>query len=439
MFQSRLPNKARYAVLIVVATISLIGGLSLQGLSLAAVYFAVLPVFACYALIVRPSLARRLRYYHVLYVLLLTAMVAGYLMILARVVPQLRVRWMEVPLAVWFLLTMHLVVWLMDRILDVALSAAFGLAGLGPTAASPRRLQIPKTAIRVLCLLAVAGPYILALFAVHWIKFTDNSDPMRQCAMAFEPARFQTADGVSLDGWFLPAATAPSDTTVIVVPGRGMPKGCSLNYAQMLCLARCNVLLFDLRGEGGSAGHSRSFGVREAQDVLGAVQYLEQTHAQASRHIYAFGISQGASAVIRAAAVDERVRAVVVDSTLTIAQDILPARVLLGLPLPLRTYLASMTRVFASAELGCNLFRQADLAAETSKLSPRPLLVIHGSEDPVADPGEATRLYEAAGQPKCLDMVPGAGHAQALLLEGSSYIIRILQLFALARNMDSAS
>ncbi len=107
-----------------------------------------------------------------------------------------------------------------------------------------------------------------------------------------------------------------------------MPKGCSLNYAQMLCLGRCNVLLFDLRGEGGSAGHSRSFGVREARDVLGAVQYLEQEHAEASHSIYALGISQGASAVLRAAATDVRVRAVVVDSTLTISQDLLPVRVL---------------------------------------------------------------------------------------------------------------
>jgi pimeloyl-ACP methyl ester carboxylesterase len=270
--------------------------------------------------------------------------------------------------------------------------------------------------------------------------------------MAFETVRVQTADGISLEGWFLPAAAAgssspdgamgapiPSDTTVIVVPGRGMPKGCSLNYAQMLCLGRCNVLLLDLRGEGGSAGHSRSFGVREARDVLGAVQYLQESRAQASRYIFAFGISQGASAVIRAAAVDERVRAVVVDSTLTIAQDILPARVLLGLPAPLRVYLAGMTRAFASAELGCNLFRQADLAAITAQLSPRPFLVIHGAQDLIADPNEATRLFEAAGQPKCLDMVPDAGHAEALLLEGAPYIIRILQLFDLARQMDQAS
>ena len=498
MLQSALAKKARYAVLTLVAALSLIGGLSLHGLSLAAAYVAVLPIFVCYTLIVRPSLVRRLRYYHAFYVLLLAAMVAGYLMVLARAVPQLRVRWLEVPLAVWFLLTMHVVVWLMDRIVNVGLSAAFGLAGLGPVAEkseirNPKSETNPKfegpkrsaglplfriwdlgpsclfrisrfgfrisdlqaafqTGLRVVLLLAIAGPYILALFAVHWVKFADNTDPMRRCKMAFETVRVQTADGISLDGWFLPASAAgssspdgargdpiPSDTTVIVVPGRGMPKGCSLNYAQMLCLGRCNVLLLDLRGEGGSAGHSRSFGVREARDVLGAVQYLQESRAQASRYIFAFGISQGASAVIRAAAVDERVRAVVVDSTLTIAQDILPARVLLGLPAPLRVYLAGMTRAFASAELGCNLFHQADLAAVTAQLSPRPFLVIHGAQDLIADPNEAARLFEAAGQPKCLDMVPDAGHAEALLLEGTPYIIRILQLFDLARQMDQAS
>jgi pimeloyl-ACP methyl ester carboxylesterase len=477
MLLSGLPRKTRYAVITIVAALSLTAGLSLHGLSLAAAYVAVLPIFVCYTLIVRPRLIRHLRYYHVLYILLLAAMVAGYLMVLARAVPQLRVRWLEVPLAVWFLLTMHVVVWLMDRIVNAGLSAIFGLVGLGhhvpvadstPTANPQSAIPNPQsgggglrvsdiravlqTALRVVLLLAIAVPYILSLFAVHWVKFADNTDPLRRCKMAFEPVRMQAADGVSLDGWFLPAAATgapapdgtrgeplPSDTTVIVVPGRGMPKACSLNYAQILCLGRCNVLMFDLRGEGGSAGHSRSFGVREARDVLGAVQYLQESRTQASRHIFAFGISQGAAAVIRAAAADERVRAVVVDSTLTIAQDILPARALLGLPTPVRAYLAAMTRAFASAELGCNLFRQADLAVATARLSPRPLLVIHGAEDLVADPNEATRLYEAAGQPKCLDMVPDAGHGDALLLEGAPYIIRILQLFELARQMDQAS
>ena len=92
------------------------------------------------------------------------------------------------------------------------------------------------------------------------------------------------------------------------------------------------------------------------------------------------------------------------------------------------------------AEARLDLFHQADLAAVTAELSPRPFLVIHGAEvSLVADPNEAARLFEAAGQPKCLDMVPDAGRAEALLLEGVPYIIRILQLFELARQIDQAS
>jgi uncharacterized protein len=439
MFLSRLPNKSRSVIFLVVAAVALAVGLYLHGLSLAAGYLAVLPACAGYVLLVRPSLLRHLRYYHVLYVLLLTAMVVGYLTVLAKAIPQLRVFWIEVPIAVWFLLTLHLVVWLLDRLVQAVLSQALGRLGRGPNPAASQGRHTVNVALRVLCLLGVAGPYVLALFAVHWVKFGDNSDPLHECAMAFEHVSFSAADGVSLDGWYLPAARAPSDRTVVVAPGRGTPKGYSLNYAHMLCLGGCNVLIFDLRGEGGSAGHSRSFGVREARDVLGAVQYLERERAETSRTIYALGISQGAAAVLRAAATDARVRAVVVDSTFTIAQDLLPARALRGLPAPLQTYLKTMTCVFASAELGCDLFHQADLAAVTPKLSPRPLLVIHGAADAVADPQEATRFYEAAGQPKCLDMVRGAGHGQALLLEGPAYIIRILQLFALARDMDSNS
>ena len=64
MLQSGLPKRARYAVLTIVAALSLVGGLSLHGLSLAAAYVAVSPIFVCYTLIIRPSLIRRLRCYH---------------------------------------------------------------------------------------------------------------------------------------------------------------------------------------------------------------------------------------------------------------------------------------------------------------------------------------------------------------------------------------
>src|SRR3974377_283345 len=78
MVQFGLPNKARFLIFLAVAAVSLVGGLILRGPSLAAAYVAVLPTFACYVFAVRPCLLRHLRYYHVFYLMLLAAMVAGY-------------------------------------------------------------------------------------------------------------------------------------------------------------------------------------------------------------------------------------------------------------------------------------------------------------------------------------------------------------------------
>ena len=44
------------------------------------------------------------------------------------------------------------------------------------------------------------------------------------------------------------------------------------------------------------------------------------------------------------------------------------------------------------------------------KISPRPLLIIHGTRDDVVHPSSAQELYERAGEPKQIVMIEGAGH-----------------------------
>ena len=43
-------------------------------------------------------------------------------------------------------------------------------------------------------------------------------------------------------------------------------------------------------------------------------------------------------------------------------------------------------------------------------ISPRPLLIVHGTNDETVDPGHARELYEAAGEPKDIAMIEGADH-----------------------------
>jgi len=55
-------------------------------------------------------------------------------------------------------------------------------------------------------------------------------------------------------------------------------------------------------------------------------------------------------------------------------------------------------------------FRQLTPIRWIEGISPRPLLIIHGTNDDVVDPRDAWALYEKAGQPKDIVMVEGGGH-----------------------------
>jgi hypothetical protein len=46
------------------------------------------------------------------------------------------------------------------------------------------------------------------------------------------------------------------------------------------------------------------------------------------------------------------------------------------------------------------------------RISPRPLLIVHGAENELHRPIEAQSMYEAAVEPKRLDMLPGRGHTE---------------------------
>ena len=71
-----------------------------------------------------------------------------------------------------------------------------------------------------------------------------------------------------------------------------------------------------------------------------------------------------------------------------------------------------------------------------ARISPRPVLIIHGELDNAAcTVDDARRLYRAAGDPRELWIVPGAGHCGAHAAAPQAYEERVLGFFdrALAR------
>jgi fermentation-respiration switch protein FrsA (DUF1100 family) len=55
-------------------------------------------------------------------------------------------------------------------------------------------------------------------------------------------------------------------------------------------------------------------------------------------------------------------------------------------------------------------FKRADPLHCVDRISPRPLLIIHGDKDDLVDLAQAYMIYEKAKEPKELAMIAGAGH-----------------------------
>ncbi|MFO8009599.1 MAG: alpha/beta fold hydrolase, partial [Dehalococcoidia bacterium] len=55
-------------------------------------------------------------------------------------------------------------------------------------------------------------------------------------------------------------------------------------------------------------------------------------------------------------------------------------------------------------------FQEVSPVDYVERISPRPLLIIHGDKDETIDPSHARMLYKAAREPKEMVMIPGGGH-----------------------------
>jgi len=396
---------------------------AVYGLSLAicpnafdAMYLAAVPGFLIYVTLCRPEMVKAVRARHAAYAMLLVGLTVGYLCATAGTAPTIRIRWSELGVALYFLAALHVIIYAMDRLIDAGLCKALSLA---PQDRRPMRRFAPKTALRIAALMLVAPPFVASALLTHWLKFDDSATPQTMYAMQYVNAGFDAADGTHIAGWYMPADARDSDAAVILVGGRGMSKAALLPQAKLLQSRGFSVLLMDLRGEGDSQGHASGMGLLEGADVLGALEYLKQAHPRQSEQVFGVGVSQGACAVLAAAGRDERIRAVVADSTIpTPAADV--RKVMSFLPGPVADYYTASTLLFASAQTGCNLF-DAGPRHDIAAIAPRPVLLIHGLADTTVSIAQAQELYACAHDPAMLLRIGGAGHGEAPLTGGQDY------------------
>lgn len=127
-----------------------------------------------------------------------------------------------------------------------------------------------------------------------------------------EDVEFDAADGVPLKGWYLPGRSrAPG---LLLCHGLGANRAALMHLVLPLRKAGYHILLFDFRAHGESAGRRSTLGIDEAQDVLGAADFLARQSGVDSRRLGGWGKGTGAYALALAARERPQIRALALDS-----------------------------------------------------------------------------------------------------------------------------
>jgi len=221
--------------------------------------------------------------------------------------------------------------------------------------------------------------------------------------LRYETVPLRAADDVELFAWFLPARGEPRATVLFL---HGNAENLSTHFANVAWMPAegFNVLALDYRGYGASQGTPSLAGVQ--LDIDAAMRTLLARPEVEPKRVVLFGQSLGGALAIYYGAHGRyraSLSAVVADSAFSDYRSITREKLagfFLTWPFQWLPWLTVDDDYSPIAAVGA--------------ISPIPLLLLHGDRDTVVPFHHSQKLFERAGAPKDLWIVPGAGHIQAL-------------------------
>lgn len=255
--------------------------------------------------------------------------------------------------------------------------------------------------------------------AINYDRASDDEllareNDLAQCAAPGETAGSEVtaSDGIRIAGWWIPAATeiGPAGPTVVIVHGYGDNKSGALEYAGFLH-DRYNLVLVDLRNSGQSTGTLTTQGSREQHDLAAILDWV--IGAKHPAQLVVFGQSMGGHTAVNVVADDQRVGALILDSTHDRLSTAMVARIgNAGYPFGEVGYLAIALGAWARS--GENVLASDPIDALV-RLGSRPVLLLQGGSDRDVPPVSADRMAAAAaaaGVELELRVCEGAAHGR---------------------------
>jgi len=226
-----------------------------------------------------------------------------------------------------------------------------------------------------------------------------------------------------VSGWFVPCEGAT--TTILICPGHRSRKSDLLGMIRHLWKLGHNVLAFDFYGHGTNTGQHITLGYREINDFYGAIEYAKERAPQTRLGVVAY--SMGAAVAIMCSAHTSEIEALVLDSAFASNRSVVDYNLHRAFPVPSTPFVWAADSLMGW--LAGYHFNQVEPLRDISYISPRPILIIHGEKDSIVNPKDATLLYEAAGEPKELWLLPNVDHCGSYFADRAAYVQRVTAFF----------
>ena len=266
----------------------------------------------------------------------------------------------------------------------------------------------------------------------HWNLYAGRTPA--SVGLAAEEFWAEAAPDVWLKGWVVrPAGNVPPRGTVVLLHGSSSCKESMLGPAQLLAANGFRSILYDSRACGESGGQWATYGFHERADFSRVLDMVTREQGNLGP-VGIFGSSCGGSVALQAMAVDPRVGAAIVECAFPDLRETIRDHGWLWLHLP--AWVSDLTLNRAGTLAG---FDPDAVSPERSarSIAPRPVLLIHGTDDPRIPLAHAERLRTALGPSAEWYAVPGGGHEELWRAGGVEYRRRWLGFWE--RNLTAAA
>ncbi|MFN8008078.1 MAG: alpha/beta fold hydrolase [Terriglobia bacterium] len=236
----------------------------------------------------------------------------------------------------------------------------------------------------------------------------------------YEAITFQSADGLHLNGWWIP----PSSKDAILIGTHGLFRTKVELLARTVDATKAGygALLYDSRSHGTSDHGVVSLGCHEANDVLGAIRYVQHRYdGKPAPKIVLMGVSMGAVTTLLAAAQSSEYAAIIVDSPFSSLEETAVDHAWLFFKLPRYPFTPLFLFWYRQCS-GCDP-AWVDSNIAVKHLQPVPILFMGSAGDRRIGAEVARRLYQESDSSMKRIKIFGAdvGHGAAYRLHPNDY------------------